>query len=323
MGSLSHDHDEPNTPSSSQQKTSPHVVVDSSKMLIRSSSTSSSSSSSPDSPLIDDPFGDNDLFTPSNINVSSHIDSKETSNMNQAAAPPKAKANSISVTDAPPTQTMEHINPTTSSSSSSSSSSYRIPSHVFARDKSSTAMDWSVASNESLFSIHTGNMSFTNDHFFWKSGELRILGAGDQMFSYSGVQCGGIKASSTTADTRSCELGIAEATMKEVIRDCENQKNEKSLAQVVESRCVSHRSEGSRTSTKSFAFCTVTGDRDKGVSIGSAASLKSTSQEQSRPHSQQLIITKEPEPSTTGAGEYVATPPPRWFPCMPSCWSLC
>ncbi|XP_073298307.1 uncharacterized protein [Primulina huaijiensis] len=136
-----------------------------------------------------------------------------------------------------------------------STSSYRIPSHVFATNKSSTPTDWSVASNESLFSIHMGNMSFTNDHLFWKSGELRAdqTSTSGQMFSYSAVQCAGGK---TGADTRSRELGIAEATMKEVIRDCENQKNEESLAQATEARCVSHRSEGSRTSTKSFAFWT-------------------------------------------------------------------
>ncbi|GAB4860882.1 hypothetical protein Ancab_036042 [Ancistrocladus abbreviatus] len=54
------------------------------------------------------------------------------------------------------------------------SSGYRIPSHVFARNKSGTGMEWSAASNESLFSIHTGNMSFTREQFNWllKSGEL-------------------------------------------------------------------------------------------------------------------------------------------------------
>lgn len=50
----------------------------------------------------------------------------------------------------------------------------RIPSSVFARSKSSTPTDWSVTSNESLFSINVGNASFSKDHFFMygKSGEL-------------------------------------------------------------------------------------------------------------------------------------------------------
>lgn len=62
---------------------------------------------------------------------------------------------------------------------------YRIPSSVFARSKSTTPMEWSVASNESLFSLHIGNASFSKDHVFLfgelkpeelvKSGELFAL----------------------------------------------------------------------------------------------------------------------------------------------------
>jgi hypothetical protein len=50
----------------------------------------------------------------------------------------------------------------------------RIPSSVFKRSKSSTPADWSVTSNESLFSINVGNASFSMDHFFMygRSGEL-------------------------------------------------------------------------------------------------------------------------------------------------------
>ncbi|KAL8038537.1 hypothetical protein ABFS82_11G118700 [Erythranthe guttata] len=48
----------------------------------------------------------------------------------------------------------------------------RIPASVFA--KSNTAGEWSVASNESLFSIHMGNNSFSRDYaiLFGKSGEF-------------------------------------------------------------------------------------------------------------------------------------------------------
>lgn len=56
----------------------------------------------------------------------------------------------------------------------------RISSSVFERSKS--VKEWSVASNESLFSIHIGNTSFSRDHFIYtesqksaeciKSGEL-------------------------------------------------------------------------------------------------------------------------------------------------------
>ncbi|CAL0321716.1 unnamed protein product [Lupinus luteus] len=47
----------------------------------------------------------------------------------------------------------------------------RIPSAIFS---SPNPMEWSVQSNESLFSIHLGNASFSKDHVFAlnKSGEL-------------------------------------------------------------------------------------------------------------------------------------------------------
>ncbi|KAE9590319.1 hypothetical protein Lalb_Chr21g0318351 [Lupinus albus] len=47
----------------------------------------------------------------------------------------------------------------------------RIPSCIFS---SPSRMDWSVQSNESLFSIHLGNTNFSKDHVLAlnKSGEL-------------------------------------------------------------------------------------------------------------------------------------------------------
>ncbi|KAG6720868.1 hypothetical protein I3842_03G084300 [Carya illinoinensis] len=49
----------------------------------------------------------------------------------------------------------------------------RIPSSIFTT-RPTTAMDWSTASNESLFSIHIGNSSFSREHFIMlnRSGEL-------------------------------------------------------------------------------------------------------------------------------------------------------
>ncbi|MED6145033.1 hypothetical protein PIB30_021181 [Stylosanthes scabra] len=42
-------------------------------------------------------------------------------------------------------------------------SSYVFPAHVFAKNTTNGPADWSLASNESLFSIHMGNMSFSHD----------------------------------------------------------------------------------------------------------------------------------------------------------------
>ncbi|CAN1818516.1 hypothetical protein LINPERHAP1_LOCUS28404 [Linum perenne] len=62
----------------------------------------------------------------------------------------------------------------------------RIPSSVFA-SKSGKGIDWSVASNESLFSIHMGNNSLSRDQIamLYKSGELAML---DQEYSNNNNQ---------------------------------------------------------------------------------------------------------------------------------------
>ncbi|PRQ16339.1 hypothetical protein RchiOBHm_Chr7g0183151 [Rosa chinensis] len=75
-----------------------------------------------------------------------------------------------SATQSPPKQVMERP--------SEPSTPYRIPDYVFARKPSTAPMEWSAASNESLFSIQMGNMSFTREQFAFlgKSGELGLSG---------------------------------------------------------------------------------------------------------------------------------------------------
>ncbi|XP_058776265.1 uncharacterized protein LOC131650577 [Vicia villosa] len=71
-----------------------------------------------------------------------------------------------SVTHSPPIQLM-------SSNHNSGYDPNRIPSSAFG-PKPASPMEWSVASNESLFSLHFGNNSFSREQFlaFRKSGEL-------------------------------------------------------------------------------------------------------------------------------------------------------
>ncbi|KAE9601914.1 hypothetical protein Lal_00040792 [Lupinus albus] len=58
----------------------------------------------------------------------------------------------------PPMQVMER------QGDSSTNPSYTFPSHVFARNNTNNGLvEWSTASNESLFSIYMGNMSFSNE----------------------------------------------------------------------------------------------------------------------------------------------------------------
>jgi len=90
----------------------------------------------------------------------------------EAEPRPDQNHNHNNVEQSPPTQVMERStnNTTTTTTSTPNTPPYRIPSHVFART-TSTAPEWSTISNESLFSIHMGNNSFTGGDYF-KSGEL-------------------------------------------------------------------------------------------------------------------------------------------------------
>ncbi|QHO11901.1 hypothetical protein HN51_069598 [Arachis hypogaea] len=65
------------------------------------------------------------------------------------------KRNDFPLTARPPIQVMDR---------SSGYDASRIPSSIF--EKPANPLDWSVASNESLFSLHVGNLSFNRDHVF-------------------------------------------------------------------------------------------------------------------------------------------------------------
>lgn len=176
-------------------------------------------------------------------------------------------SNNGSTTEFPPTQVMDRA------SDSASPDPDRIPPHVFARTKSGAPVDWSVASNESLFSIHMGTMSFTREQFNWmnKSGELGY--ASDIQFSGPLIEipgCSPPPPPSPTPGNNSPEpemkngnlnqgLGAAEAaaaeTMREVIR--ENASNpshqEKKPVPKVDPRAITPK-HSDDSSIKSFAF---------------------------------------------------------------------
>lgn len=154
---------------------------------------------------------------------------------------------------------------------------YKLPSYVFARTSTTAPMEWSVTSNESLFSIHMGNMSFTGDQLYYlgKSGELGKPGdpSISPLIDFSSNQPPPREKSKETGQktgTLDEGLGATEAkaaeTMREVIREnAENQKKEDEFlakgpnllavhspsSGTSPSASLSHHSEGS---TKSFAF---------------------------------------------------------------------
>ena len=139
------------------------------------------------------------------------------------------------------------------------SSQYRIPSYVFARTKSTVPMEWSTASNESLFSIHTGNMSFTKEQFNWlvKSGELVMTGP---LMDISNNHSPTNKSTENSPKKATLDevSGVTETkaakTMREIILENEAHSS-KDIQSLVEdashSPRLSHRSD---QGTKSFAF---------------------------------------------------------------------
>ncbi|MBA0563528.1 hypothetical protein Golob_008503, partial [Gossypium lobatum] len=138
----------------------------------------------------------------------------------------------------------------------------RIPSHVFAATSTTSPGQWSTASNESLFSIHPTNASFTRDQFNWMSKSADF-----------GFNCDSLNISSPLMElprnmlspeitTRNGsfnkgkgEFGAsasAAETMREVLRDKEcQQKDHVATGLSPHSRSLSTHSDAS---VKSFAF---------------------------------------------------------------------
>ncbi|KAL9673705.1 hypothetical protein QQ045_029966 [Rhodiola kirilowii] len=236
----------------------------------------------------------------------------------------------------PPTvQSMEH--------STGNASSYRIPSSVFATTSGAPA-EWSVASNESLFSIQM-NMSFARDFmpFYGKSGELGTFKSGElgmyrksghlSMYNKSG-ELGMYKKSGELEDMRPATTGqmmnlsncpqsayqvcpnshpgvsvteaVAAETMKEVIRENEQSRGDiKVSSQKNGARSPTSSVDGG-ASAKSFAF-PVSGDS---VRSGSEdISLRPLKSNQQPPDSQTISKDK-----LSNAAQATS-----WFSCF-SCW---
>lgn len=101
--------------------------------------------------------------------LSSSSSSSSCSSIEAEPKPDQNLNNNNNAEQSPPIQIMERS--TNNTTSSPNTPPYRIPSHVFARTTSTAPVEWSTLSNESLFSIHMGNSSFTGGEYF-KSGEL-------------------------------------------------------------------------------------------------------------------------------------------------------
>ncbi|OAY77868.1 hypothetical protein ACMD2_16923 [Ananas comosus] len=137
----------------------------------------------------------------------------------------------------------------------------RIPSSVFARTKSATPMEWSVASNESLFSIHAGNSSFSRDHVFLsgKSEELLSNYSSGSPLDMSAPVPPKSDASPLTTNAATVAESGGNAAAKDVLNDStegvgDSDRRPVEKAPSPSSASLSCRSGSSTTSFRSFAF---------------------------------------------------------------------
>uniref|UniRef100_A0A0E0LJI2 Uncharacterized protein n=1 Tax=Oryza punctata TaxID=4537 RepID=A0A0E0LJI2_ORYPU len=205
----------------------------------------------------------------------------------------------------------------------------RIPSAVFARSKSSTPTDWSITSNESLFSINVGNASFSKDHMllYGKSGEL---GANDPLppLPKQNPSSSPIKAEVATAEKPSTSKKKGDG------RGLTDRNGEDNTDYSIHSS--SHRSDGSTTS---FAFPILTG------SAKTSGSLKDSHPELARQSTAQMthpsemrdvnenketpvaaVVMEAPKVEATPAAAATEPAPPattKWFPCCSCCPFCC
>ncbi|GKU97356.1 hypothetical protein SLEP1_g10509 [Rubroshorea leprosula] len=234
----------------------------------------------------------------------------------------------------------------------------RIPSSIFS-SKPANPMEWSAASNESLFSIQIGNNSFTRDHAFmlYKSGEL--IRAEDQQGNVQGSQLPPVNETEVMAtvggEIKVESLGVTGAPVdllkedfggREVVGEQEV-KNETLAMEAYNSTitCMSHRSDGtgSNHSARSFAFPVLAPSASEdgrnyycSVNVGSE---KHDVQRQRK--SQELPPKQSPreeleQPKASGqwfprasgrwfpkfSGRWFPKTSGRWFSCLHCCRSL-
>ncbi|KAG5234029.1 serine-rich protein [Salix suchowensis] len=218
----------------------------------------------------------------------------------------------------PPTQVMERTD------DSNPSAACRIPSSVFARTKSNTPMEWSVASNESLHK--------RPQNWLGKSGELGFPGdcTSDYtpLIDYSSNQPPG----NQHPVNKSTEVGPKISNVNEHLGgETDRPKAAETMRGVtcqgsLHSASPSLLSDASGESVKSFAFPILTGD-DKSYSLShkqypSSRPQTPRSAQSSRVQQESKRLSEpEPEPEPVPK-ENLNVAPGRWFSCVPCC-SFC
>lgn len=263
------------------------------------SRVSSSSSASSFDPFLDLDDNENDILDTSipkyeeNTPISPISVVKSAAEWSMISDTPEWSINGLSPKQSPPIQTMGRPG--------ADYDPNRIPSSIFA-SKAASPMDWSVASNESLFSIGMGNNSF-------KSGELTPVievagenhGRSDSMWEDSMVN--------KAEDEKTKMVVMKETTVDHSKESVARTDGVRNCASPPRLSCASG------NSNKSFAFPVFTreGGRSGSVRVApdvllSKPPVTPLSQSQSQTQAQAVC----PKPAET-----------RWFSCFSCCPHCC
>ncbi|XAR65538.1 hypothetical protein NMG60_11009690 [Bertholletia excelsa] len=214
-----------------------------------------------------------------------------------------------STTESPPVQVKDSLG----------DSPYRISSNVFSRTRSKTTpAEWSLASDESLFSIHEGMSS--RDQVCRKSEDRSLPPESTKSTQMSNKALPGqttyVGSSFSEGDTAKADVGAVEV-MKESAED-----KSKGNSSLTPSMSVS-----SDTSIKSFAFPILTGESVRGVSvIGSPKHMQPMAQVQIQPQSRSELepqIHPQPlrdsQPRNKPKSHSQVSFRKKWFSCFMNC----
>lgn len=307
-----------------QPQISPHEGNPSSPGRVSSSSASSSASSFDPFQDVDD--DENDIFYTSSPKYEQDIPASPISVVKSAAEWSMISASPIagpcsphtpdwsihgaSPTQSPPIQTMGRPGPDYDPN--------RIPTSVFS-SKPANPTDWSMVSNDSLFSLHMRDSSF-------KSGELATVmeGAGenhgrsdsvwDEDLTGKQVEDEKTKAVVTMAKTEDLRKESVARTER-VGFSFRSAKLSNELPPVDGARtCAStpRLSVESGNSSRSFAFPVLTTEGGRSDSVRLADILRSKPPETPQPQSQPQAQEASPKPAET-----------RWFSCFSCCPHCC
>ncbi|XP_059451325.1 uncharacterized protein LOC132182149 [Corylus avellana] len=177
----------------------------------------------------------------------------------------------------------------------------RIPSSIFS-SKSTTPMEWSVASNESLFSIHIGNSSFSRDHFIMFNNRSGEIPRSDELMMASAPGPLPRLPPSEPDKTKTADVATEAANeTNNAVWKGSPKDDHKGRATPVEDvgyyNTVSYRSDESNASTRSFHFPFFAGD--SGINSPAALDL-----EMQYPPRQQQLQQQQQHQSSKPARAY-------------------